>query len=432
MSSRAVAVLAVLALVAGVVPSRAQDPGATPLTLQQAEQIALQNHPLIQAAQYGADAARQAVRETRAPYFPTAFGSVTGAEAESGSRIAAGGLNNPIIFNRFSTGVTIGQLLTDFGRTHALVQSSSLNAQAQEAGVDGRRADVLFGVDRAYFNVLRAQAVQRVAQDTVNARQLVVDQVSALAASGLKSSLDVSFARVNLSEAQLLLAQAEGDVRGSLADLSTALGGSQPANYTLAEEPLPPALPPDSAPLVAEALRDRPDVAAERFIAQAASKLADAERDLFLPSVAAVGTFGATPYHQAGIEDRYAAVGVNVNVPLSNGGLFAARHAEALFKAKAENQRERDVENRVSRDVQLAWLNARTAFQRLGLTDQLFDQATQALDLAQQRYSLGLSSIVELSQAQLNKTQAELAQASAKYEYQAERAALEYQIGARR
>jgi outer membrane protein len=411
-------------------PAAAQDPPR--LTLQQAEQIALQNHPLIQASQYGALAAHEIVREARAPYFPSAFGSVTGAEAETGSRLAAGGLNNPIIYDRFAAGVSVGQLLTDFGRTHALVQTSSLIAQAHDAGVVSQRADVLLGVDRAYFDVLRAQAVQRVAQDTVRARQLVVDQVSALAASNLKSSLDVSFAKVNLSEAQLLLAQAQGDVQGSLADLATALGGVQLPTYTLAEEPLPQALPADSAPLVVEALRDRPEIAAERFNAQAAMKLADAEHDLFLPSIAAVGSFGVTPYHQAGINDRYAAVGVNVNIPLTNGNLFAARQAEALFKAQAESQRVRDVENRVSRDVQVAWLNASTAFQRLGLTDQLLDQATQALDLAQQRYNLGLSSIVELSQAQLNKTQAELAQASAKYEYQAQRATLRYQIGALR
>jgi outer membrane protein len=420
----------VLVLLAAPVGAQAQDP--PPLTLQQAEQIALQNHPLIQASQYGALAAHETVRETRAPYYPTAFGSITGAEAESGSRIAAGGLNNPIIYDRFATGVTIGQLLTDFGRTHALVQSSSLNAQAQDADVVSRRADVLLGVDRTYFNVLRAQAVQRVAQDTVRARQLVVDQITTLAASGLKSSLDVSFAKVNLSESQLLLAQAQGDVQSSLAELATALGGVRLPASTLAEEPLPQALPADSAPLVAAALHDRPDVAAERFIAQAAMKFADAERDLFLPSIAAVGSFGVTPYHQAGIDDRYAAVGVNVNVPLTNGNMFAARHAEALFKARAEGERVRDVENRVSRDVQVAWQNAHTAFERLGLTDQLVEQATQALDLAQQRYNLGLSSIVELSQAQLNKTQAELAQAAAKYEYQAERAALRYQIGALR
>ena len=60
----------------------------------------------------------------------------------------------------------------------------------------------------------------------------------------------------------------------------------------------------------------------------------------------------------------------------------------------------------------------------------MLDQATQALDLAQSRYDLGLSSIVELSQAQLNKTSAEIASAGAKYDYQFQRAVLDYQIGA--
>jgi len=138
------------------------------------------------------------------------------------------------------------------------------------------------------------------------------------------------------------------------------------------------------------------------------------------------------PYHQSGINDRYAAIGVNVNVPIMNGNLFGARHAEAALRARAMGERLRDLENLVSRDVQVAWLNARTAFERLDLTGQLLDQASQALDLAQSRYNLGLSSIVELNQAQLNQTQAELEAASAKYEYQAQAAALAFATGARK
>jgi outer membrane protein len=402
------------------------------MTLTQAEQQGLQVHPQIQASRYTAQAAREAVRETRSAYFPTAFGSVTGVESQSGSRIAAGGLNNPIIFDRFATGVTIGQLMTDFGRTRSLVQSSTLGAQAQDQSVERQRANVLLDVDRSYFGVLRAQAVQRVAQATVDARQLVLDQVSALAAGNLRSGLDVSFARVNLSTAQLLLAQAQNDTSRAFADLSVALGGRATATYTLTEEPLPSAPPPDSAPLVSDALRQRPEVLAARLDAESASAFANAERDLIRPSVAAVGAFGVTPYHETGIGDHYAAVGVNVNVPIFNGNLFSARHAEAQLRAQALGERLRDLENQVTRDVQAAWLNARTAFERLDLTSQLLDQASQALDLAQSRYNLGLSSIVELSQAQLNKTQAELAQASAKYEYQVEAAALSFAIGARK
>ena len=45
----------------------------------------------------------------------TAYGSVTGADAENNSRIAAGFLNNPIIYERYANGITVNQLVTDFG-----------------------------------------------------------------------------------------------------------------------------------------------------------------------------------------------------------------------------------------------------------------------------------------------------------------------------
>ncbi len=73
-----------------------------------------------------------------------------------------------------------------------------------------------------------------------------------------------------------------------------------------------------------------------------------------------------------------------------------------------------------------------TAFERVGLTDQLLKQAQLALDLAQSRYDLGLSSIIELSQAQLNLTSAQIASASARYEYESQRTLVQYQIGALR
>ena len=63
------------------------------------------------------------------------------------------------------------------------------------------------------------------------------------------------------------------------------------------------------------------------------------------------------------------------------------------------------------------------------MTDQLLSQATQALNLAQERYKLGLSSIIELSQSQLNETQAQISAVSAKYDYEAEMSALNYQVG---
>src|SRR5262249_34883863 len=156
---------------------------------------------------------------------------------------------------------------------------------------------------------------------------------------------------------------------------------------------------------------------------------AESERSLRLPTISALATAGVIPGHDDHLRGRFGAVGVNVNIPVFNGGLFSARRAEADLRAQAATQNVRELENRIARDVSVAWLNANTAFQRLGVTEQLLDQATQALDLAQARYDLGLSSIIELSQAQLNKTSAEIASAGAKYEYQIQRAVLSYQAG---
>jgi len=399
------------------------------MTLQDAERRSLDLNPQIRAGHAAALAASEAVREARSAFYPTAFGSVTGAGAPDGTRIAAGGLNNPTILDRFAAGVAVSQLITDFGRTKSLIQGSTLVADSREKDVDARRADVLLQVDRAYFNALRAEAVLRVARQTVDARQLAADQIKALAASGLKSGLDLSFANVNLSEARLLLVQAENDLHASHASLSAVLGLGRAETYQLSEEPLPAPPSDDGGPLVSRALRDRPDVAAQRLAVDASRRFADAERSLWMPAISLVGAAGLAPYHQIGLNERYSAAGVNVTVPLANGNLFSARHAEASFRAQSQDYALRDLENRVSRDVTVAWLDARAGYQRLDLTSQLVDQATSALELAETRYELGLSSIVELTQAQLNKTRAEIEQTSARYEYQARTAALRYQIG---
>ncbi|HET9831170.1 MAG TPA: TolC family protein, partial [Vicinamibacterales bacterium] len=75
------------------------------------------------------------------------------------------------------------------------------------------------------------------------------------------------------------------------------------------------------------------------------------------------------------------------------------------------------------------WVQVKTGYQRVDLTNQLLTQAKDALDLAQQRYNMGLSSIVELTQAQLNETEAEIAQATARYDYQTKLSILRFQTG---
>ncbi|HEV2290003.1 MAG TPA: TolC family protein [Candidatus Acidoferrales bacterium] len=410
----------------------APQPAPQPLTLQQAERIAIQNHPQIQAAINLAFEAKAQITEQSSAYYPTVYGDLTGVDAENNSRITAGALNSPTVFEKYANGFTVTQLITDFGRTHNLVKSANLHAQAAQENVVTTREDVLLGVNQSYFGVLKAQALLKVAQETVKERQLVSDQVTALMHNKIRSGLDVSFANVNLAQAQLQLIQAQNDLDASYAQLSAALGYSEQKTYQLTEVPLPPTPPAEFSSLLQEAFQNRPELISLRRDATSAHLYATAERDLWFPTVSAAGTAGLTPEtpdNSTLRSPRYAAAGFNINIPIFNGHLFGALHTEANSRARAEDAYLRDMQDTIARDVRTAWLDANSAFQRLAVTNQLLDEANQALDLAQSRYKLGLSSIVELSQAQLNQTQAQIEETSARYDYQTQIATLDFQLG---
>ena len=420
----------VLSALACALPVSAQNAPPVKLTLRQAEDLALKNHPQVLAAQALSSAAGEQVREARSAYYPALNADLTGSQANSGSRIGAGALVASRLFERAGQGIALSQLVTDLGRTNNLVASSKLQQQAAQQDYQATRYDVLLAVTQAYFNALQAEAMVKVAEETVAARKQLYDQIAALAQNKLRSDLDVNFANVNLSDAKLLLIRAQDGVQQAFAQLARAIGSDQPASFELTDEPLPASPPAQADPMVGEALKNRPEVASLRFSSDAAHRFAEAEKDLNRPSVGLVAVAGFLPYINAGqIPAEYEGVAVNVNVPIFNGHLFNARREAARYRAAAEDQRLKDATLRVTRDVRVAWSNASTAYRRLDVAAQFVKQASLALQLAQGRYELGLSSIVELTQAQLNLTRAEIENLGAKYDYQTQFAALQYAAG---
>jgi outer membrane protein len=176
-------------------------------------------------------------------------------------------------------------------------------------------------------------------------------------------------------------------------------------------------------------MQKRPELTALTLLRDSAHRFADAEARLKLPIVSLLGTAGAIPTGDPRLPDGYSAAGVNVNIPILNGGLFSARRAEAEQRAAAADSDVKALSLQIARDVRVAWLAANNAARRLGVTSRLVVEANEALRLAQTRYDAGLGGIVELSQAQLNQTSAEIQNATARYDYLSTRAALDYATG---
>jgi outer membrane protein len=403
------------------------------LTRTEAEQMAIKNNPRVSIGHLLALVQHQIVRETRAAELPTAAVNITAVDALDGTRVSAGSLTASRLFEHAGAGGTTTQLITDFGRTRNLVASSKLQEKARDASALATTEDIVIATDQAFYNALQAQALLKVAQQNVDTRQTTESQVNAMTKNKLKSTLDLSFADVNLSQGKLLLLDAENNADSTMVALDDVLGLDRQVNYGLVEDaaPLqPPPANPDQ--LVQLALQQRPDLEALNYDQQAAMKFSHAQHDQMLPSISAMGTVGSVPIRPAEyyVANWWGAVGVNLNIPIFNGFLYSAQAKEATIRAQAASEQSRELRDHVVRDVRTSWLAAKTSFQRVAVTTELLNQANLALTLAQTRYQLGLSSIVELSQAQFQQTDAAIGNTNAQYQYRLALATLNYQIGA--
>jgi outer membrane protein len=400
------------------------------LTLQQAQALATRNNPQISVARLLALASHQATREVRSNLWPTASVNVTGVDAESGTRITAGALNNPIIYERAAAGASVSQLIYDFGRTSNLVASANLAEKAQAQNAAATKEQILLAVSQAFYEALQTQAVVTVAEQTVNERQTVASQINELFKNKLKSGLDLSFANVNLAQAKLLLLDAQNSDSTARANLSMLMGFASLQDYQLVDDQTANAVQPPANvdDLIATAFAMRPEIMALQFQAQSANKFRVAERDLLFPNIRASGVIGDAPFGNAVVANTwYGAVGANMEIPVFNGFLYTARAHEARLRAQASDERLRAMHEQISRDVRTSWLNVNAAYQKLDVTKQLLQQANLGLSLAKTRYQMGISSIVELSQAQLQETQAEISSVQAGYDYQLALATLTYE-----
>lgn len=401
------------------------------LTLTQAEAIAVANQPRILAAQLRARAAAERIREARSGLLPQLVFNTTGVRvADSGTSTAAGALTTSAISDRFAYGGNLSQLVTDFGRTSALLGSARSTAEAQKDLMTLTTAQIRLSVRDAFYQVLGSEAVLRAAQAAQANRQLVVRQLSALAQSQLRSTLDVNFAQVLESEAELAVVRARSQVEQQRARLTTAMGLQQPVSASLVDgSAAVEQLPAGPEVLLSQANAQRADLSAAQAQQRAAQQFANAEKRLRYPTLNVLGAAGEIPFHDHTLHDSYAGVGFNLAIPVLNGGSFAARRAEAETEAAARTRDVQQLHLVVNEQVRDAWFRANEAYQNIAVTSRLVAQTREALRLAQDRYGAGLGSIVELNEAQLNETSAEITAADATYTYLTQRAYLDFAAG---
>ena len=265
------------------------------------------------------------MQQVKAAYQPLLSGNLTTVGADPARRSRPATLQTSGLSSRGAMGVGISQLVTDFGRTASLADSAQ--AARRFAGSQ-YRDDQGPGAGPGGPGVLqRAGAPMpccRWRRPGWQMQRLTLRQVQALAASSLKSTLDVSFAEVvGIGSGAGTVSGRERGEGKSRAAFRRDRGGAD-SRSRLTDVPLPGPLTDDVEAWWrrrCEIVRNSVGRQAEPFRGGAFRRRREATA---LPVGECRGVVGAIPVHRQNLSNQYGAAGVNVSIPFLNGGLYAA------------------------------------------------------------------------------------------------------------
>ncbi len=426
----------VITPVAGAQPTDPIDTAAKGrfLGLQQAIEAGLQNHPIVQEANAGLMASTARTDQTKSLYYPQVYANADGSAGTG--RInprfvtPAGGLLQPNL-SAYTAGVLASQRIYDFGFTKNLVESSRFGERAQEQDVNARRALVIVNIQRSYFNSLKRQRLVRIAEETVRERGIITGQIETLYRQQLKSKLDLDFVRVELVNAESLLVRSRNDLKASFADLNRAMGIPGSEDYTLEDVATDVKVSRALGDLITDSLAHPELKRAKEQMASAEAKKR-AMKSQYLPTVSAIASGG---YYDTFDTSRnvttggWWAAGGLVSMPIFTGGLIENQVKEAAAQEAAAFAQSTNIEQALTQQVTNAYLDTTTFAQQIKLGEELVKTALEALNLAKQRYKLGLGTVVEVTQAEVGLTSAQTKLAEAQYDYKIADVTLAYAAG---
>lgn len=439
--SRGLITFTILAFLGGPAPASAQPlklsseppPRGSFLGLQQALELALQNHPAVQEANANLKASEARTEQTRSLYYPQVFANantVAGA-GRTNPRFLVGGALLQENQTTFAGGVIANQRLYDFGFTSNLVESSKRAELAQEQDVSARRAIVILNVQRTYLISLKRRKLVQIAEETVRERGLIASQIEALYRQQLKSKLDWSLVRVELVNAESFLIRSRNDLKSSFADLNRAMGVPGGEDYVLEDisVDVKPTRPLES--LISDSLSHPELQRVKEQTASAEAKLQATKRQ-YLPTISAIASGGTMePFDPRGeqLTGGWWMAGGLVSMPLFTGFLIENQVREARAQKNASDAATVNVEQALTQQVTNSYLDTVTFAQQIKLGEEQVKTAREALQLAKQRYKLGLGTVVEVTQSEVAVMAAQTQLAEAQYDYKVAEVTLAYAAG---
>ncbi len=420
------------------------------LTLKEAIAIALKYHPRLQEAADNTSAAEQQIGQARSYLGPQVFGAAEYSRSTDNGigntqyynlggafpRISGTNHNLPAndtsqnwdTSNNYLGGVSVSQFLVDFGRRRGFVSERQFEAAAAAAAQQLTELDLIFEVSQRYFALLQATRLIGVYEKAVEQRQYHLHEAQVKANAGLRPQIDTYVTDAEVQRAQLHLVDARNDHDDAKVALDNAMGltdsapAYEPADI-LTYYPVKDSL----RVLLDTAFRSRPDLTALQDQAKAmGAKIVEYQSDYY-PTVNAVGGYSALGTGTPAANNFNA--GIMITWPIFNSFLTSDQIAETRYRQHALLRAIEDLRQEIILQVNTAFLNWQASLQRIIRAERTLAASRAELELAEKRYEAGLTSIIELEDAQRSYTNDDAAYADALYGFSVTKAAVDRATG---
>ncbi len=406
------------------------------LTLDEAIELALKNHPAIKEYKERSLSAKAQIGISRANLLPQVSNT---SSYYYGNSVPSSSLNIPSGIGQFGTGrgeisdfvvhsFQVNQLLYDFGKTLGQVGQSKALYDVSKMDLANIRQQVVLDVKTAFFGYLAAERAVMVTEDNLRLNEDLVRQAQGFYQVGTKAKIDVTTAEANLYTAQSDLITARNNLQVAQVTLMTALGLKSWPYQGLLYKPDTRAKLLNLNDAKEKALEDRPDYQKNRFQQKANEQSIRTAKAGYFPTLYSQGLQNTQGKPYGDMRGTWS-LSVNASIPIFEG--FATKYSvqQARANLRATQSNAEVLRQDINKQVEQSYLNAQAAAEKIRATEKGKEAAKENWDLAQGRYKAGVGSIIEVTDAQVKFFNAELSYIRSVYDFKVAEAQLEKAVG---
>ncbi len=403
-----IAAVLVLLLVAAVAMNAY---AGEPLSLDQAVETALKNHPNLRAADSQVEGAQANVLKSKSGFLPKVTLSEVWSRTDNPLMVLGTKLNqasvtpadfNPTVMNdpdpmsNYNTRLSVMQPVFNGGKEYLGVKQAKLASEAAAQDRARARQETVFNVVKAYYGLLLAKEYDKVAIQSLETSAANVKLADARYKAGAVLQSDLLRAKVQYAEVKEMATRSGNGVKLDAANLNFAMGVPQESEYAVEGALSSQDMKEDLSGMISGALALRPDLSSLGLNRKNAEASVSQARTDYVPSLNLMGQVDWNSDRPAGNDAKSWAVMAVLQWNLFDGMVTTSRVREASANAGRMRAMEEQMRSGVQLQVRQAYYNVQASLERIAATSSSVQEAEEGFRIVQKRYEAGMTTLVDV------------------------------------